>query len=229
MAAGLYWLLPRTPWMSEMSWADAWPPLAIGAGVMFLAMVGIRLVAELWMLPYYLADSRQGFSPADVVTRSYERRPAVHNTEQSWTAPSRIIEDDGACVSDARVTRPAESLVSRRDKEPELDLNKAAETIAEDGPGTPRGPDTNGGPGAKGDLNASGGPGAKGGPNASGGPSAKGGPNASGGPGAKGGPNASGVPGAKGPNANAGPGAKGGPGVKSGPGARRGPRQEPSL
>lgn len=124
LGAGLWWLAPRTPWLAPTTWADAWPTLAIGASLTLAAMVGLRLIAELWLLPHHLADQRPGFAASDVVTRSFERRPAVHDEDQAWTSQARAITRGEEAVGSARVTRPAEPLGKRRVSEPGLNLNE---------------------------------------------------------------------------------------------------------
>lgn len=133
LVAGLWWLIPRTPWMTAASWADAWPPLVIGLGIMLLVMVALRLVAELWLLPHHLANQRAGFSASAVVTRSFERRPAVHDNEQAWTSQGQVMNDDSAAGT-ARVKRRAETLAQRRQREPELNVD-ASNTGNDNDPG----------------------------------------------------------------------------------------------
>lgn len=125
LAAGLWWLIPRSPWVTMSSWSDSWPPLAVGAGVTLLTMLALRLLAELWLLPHHLSAQRPGFAPGAVVTRSYDRRPAVHDGDKAWTSQARSIEDDDAVVGSARVTREAEPLAQRKQREPGLDFHRA--------------------------------------------------------------------------------------------------------
>ncbi|KJZ08763.1 MULTISPECIES: hypothetical protein [Halomonas] len=126
LAAGLWWLIPRTPWVAMTTWSESWPPLALGAGLTLLTMVALRLLAELWLLPHHLGSQRPGFAPGAVVTRSYDRRPAVHDDDKAWTSQARPLEDDDAVVGDARVTRKAEPLSKRGHREPGLDLNRSS-------------------------------------------------------------------------------------------------------
>ncbi|SHK89064.1 hypothetical protein [Halomonas caseinilytica] len=107
LVAGGLWLAPRTPWLADTTWLAAWPPLALGAGMLLLAMIGVRLLAELWLLPYHLAGLRNGFAPGDVVTRSFDRRPAVHDAERAWTSSARPVSMDDEVIGSARVARPA--------------------------------------------------------------------------------------------------------------------------
>ena len=119
LAAGAaLWLAPRTPWLSPLSWAEAWPPLALGGGLWLLAAVALRMLAELWLLPHHLANAA-GAGP--VITRSYERRPAVHDPNAAWTSDARALDPDDSVVGSARVRRPADRL---RHREPSLDLGK---------------------------------------------------------------------------------------------------------
>ncbi|WP_253447596.1 hypothetical protein [Halomonas sp. Y3] len=67
VAGAALWLAPRTPWLAPLSWAEAWPPLALGGGLWLLAAVALRLLAELWLLPHHLANAA-GAGP--VITRS---------------------------------------------------------------------------------------------------------------------------------------------------------------
>ncbi|WP_416138737.1 hypothetical protein ACM26W_20165 [Halomonas sp. HK25] len=119
LAAGaVLWLAPRTPWLAPQGWAEAWPPLALGGGLWLLAAVALRLVAELLLLPHHLA-SNLGAGP--VITRSWERRPAVHDPNAAWTSDARAMDPDDSTVGTARVRRPAERL---RAREPSLDLGE---------------------------------------------------------------------------------------------------------
>lgn len=117
-AGAALWLAPRTPWLASLSWAEAWPPLALGGGLWLLAAVALRLVAELCLLPHHLAHMT-GNGP--VITRSFERRPAVHDPHASWTSDARALDPDDSTVGTARVRRPAERL---RVREPSLDLGE---------------------------------------------------------------------------------------------------------
>lgn len=107
LTAGSLWLAPRTPWLADTTWLANWPALALGAGLLLLAMISARLVLELWLLPYHLASSRHGFTPGDMVTRSFERRPAVHDHQRAWTSQARAISMEEEAVGTARVTQPA--------------------------------------------------------------------------------------------------------------------------
>ncbi|WP_372609621.1 hypothetical protein, partial [Halomonas sp.] len=106
---------------------QAWPVLALGTGTWLLAAIGLRMLAELCLLPHHLAALRQGFTPGSVVTRSFERRPAVHSEEATWTSESYPLEEEGEAVGEAvgkaRVARPAQRLRPRgASNEPTLDL-----------------------------------------------------------------------------------------------------------
>ncbi|UYG07828.1 hypothetical protein [Halomonas sp. M4R1S46] len=120
MAGGL-WLAAQTPWLADSGWLAAAPRLALGGSALLLAMIGLRLLAELWLLPYHLAGQRAGFAPAAVVTRSFERRPAVHAAEQAWTSAAQPAETEDTVLGSARVTRPAPRRPRPQD-EPTLDL-----------------------------------------------------------------------------------------------------------
>lgn len=114
------WLAPRTPWLSPLGWSEAWPALALGGGLWLLAAAALRLLAELWLLPHHLAGHHGGGS---VITRSWERRPAVHDPDAAWTSEARPLDADDSAVGTARVRRPAETLRSRQaNREPSLDL-----------------------------------------------------------------------------------------------------------
>ncbi|MFO7648201.1 hypothetical protein [Halomonas campaniensis] len=122
LAAGaMLWLAPRSPWLAPLGWAEAWPSLALGGGAWLLAVIGLRLLAELWLLPHHLAALRPGFAPGAVVTRSFDRRPAVHGQDTAWTSEARTMAAPEESVGRPRVTRPAERL-HPRDSEPTLDL-----------------------------------------------------------------------------------------------------------
>ncbi|MEQ5800567.1 hypothetical protein [Halomonas sp. H10-9-1] len=121
LAAGAaLWLAPRTPWLAATTWQDAWPDLALGGGLWLLAAMLLRLMTELALLPHHLVG-QLGAGP--VITRSWERRPAVHDPQAAWTSEARPLSTEGEAVGSARVTRAAESLRSRRNREPSLDLN----------------------------------------------------------------------------------------------------------
>lgn len=124
LAGAALWLAPRTPWLAPVDWASAWPILALAGGTWLLAAVALRLLAELWLLPYHLGAQRPGFTPGAVVTRSWERRPAVHDSEAAWTsAASSIAPEEENVLGRARVMRPAERHRPQRTaSEPTLDL-----------------------------------------------------------------------------------------------------------
>ncbi|MDR5903764.1 hypothetical protein [Franzmannia qiaohouensis] len=122
VASAMLWLAPRTPWLSGAGWAEAWPTLALGSGALLLAMVALRLLAELWLLPYHLGQMRGGFAPSAVVTRSFERRPAVHDSQEAWTSQAREMHLEEGAVGTARVARPRRRGVD----EPTLDLAAGA-------------------------------------------------------------------------------------------------------
>ncbi|MCE8017389.1 hypothetical protein HOP62_15025 [Halomonas sp. MCCC 1A17488] len=109
LCAATLWLLPRTPWQAAIGWEQAWPDLAFGAGLWLAAAIVLRLLIELCLLPHHLT-SRTGFAPGDVVTRSFERRPAVHDRQAAWTSEARPVETEPSVLGNARVTRPAEPL-----------------------------------------------------------------------------------------------------------------------
>ncbi|MDR5866931.1 hypothetical protein [Halomonas koreensis] len=119
LGGGASWLAPRTPWLSDTGWSNAWPALALGAGLTLLAMVGARLLAELWLLPHHLAAQRTGFAAGAVVTRSVERRPAVHDRQRARVAGGREVDAEDAVIGPARVAPQAPP---RRQDEPSLDL-----------------------------------------------------------------------------------------------------------
>nr|WP_163501560.1 hypothetical protein [Halomonas socia] len=118
LASAALWLAPRTPWLSGADWAEAWPSLALGGGGLLLAMVALRLLVELWLLPHHLGQLRGGFAPSAVVTRSFERRPAVHDSQEAWTSQAREMHLEEDSVGEARVAR----LRRRGVDEPTLDL-----------------------------------------------------------------------------------------------------------
>lgn len=112
---GLIWLARYTPWLSSASWLEAWPTLALGSGVTLLAMVGVRLLTEVLMLPHYLTDQRQGRGHSPV-TRSFERRPAVHDPAGGWVneaRPAKAAIVDEEAVGSARVIQPRRPLTPR--------------------------------------------------------------------------------------------------------------------
>ncbi|PMR75719.1 hypothetical protein [Billgrantia endophytica] len=113
LAGAALWLIPRTPWLAPVDWAGTWPVLAMAAGLWLLAAMVLRLLAELWLLPHHISE-RAGFAPSAVVTRSFERRPAVHAEEAAWTSEARHMETEPSVLGSARVTRPAEPLKPQR-------------------------------------------------------------------------------------------------------------------
>ncbi len=124
LAAGaVLWLAPRTPWLASPGWAEAWPALALGGGLWLLGAVALRLVVELLLIPHHLAGS-VGAGP--VITRSFERRPAVHDPDAAWTSEACPMAAPEESVGRPRVTRPAERL-RPRDSEPTLDLAAGGE------------------------------------------------------------------------------------------------------
>lgn len=138
VATAVFLLAPRTPWFAPLGWSQAWPALAMGTGIWLLATICLRLLAELCLLPHHLAALRPGFTAGSVVTRSFERRPAVHSMEASWTSESGPLEEEDDAVGKARVTRPAQRLRPRgASNEPTLDLameNDRIETPSIRGP-----------------------------------------------------------------------------------------------
>lgn len=134
LAAGAaLWLAPRTPWLAPLGWTEAWPALALGGGLWLLAAVALRLLAELWLLPHHLAG-QLGAGP--VITRSFERRPAVHDPNATWTSDARALAPDDSVVGTARVRRPAEPLRGRQAaREPSLDLSQSH--VEEEAKGSP--------------------------------------------------------------------------------------------
>lgn len=116
LAAALLWLAPQSPWLAAgEATPHAWRPLALGGGLWLLAAVALRLLAELALLPHHLLAQRAGFAPSAVVTRSYERRPAVHDDAHAWTSAARTVADEEDAVGRPRVVR-------RDADEPTLDL-----------------------------------------------------------------------------------------------------------
>ncbi|QOR40568.1 hypothetical protein HNO52_20090 [Billgrantia diversa] len=109
LASAALWLLPRSPWFSTLDWGQAWPTLALGAALWLAATLGLRLLVELCLLPHHVGN-RVGFTPGDMVTRSFERRPAVHDNQAAWTSEARPVETEPSVLGNARVTRPAEPL-----------------------------------------------------------------------------------------------------------------------
>lgn len=109
LGAAMLWLLPRTPWLAAIEWSHAWPRLALGVGLWLTAALSLRLFVAL-CLHSRQQKKRKGFAPSDVVTRSFERRPAVHDSEAAWTSEARAIETEPSVIGSARVTRPAEPL-----------------------------------------------------------------------------------------------------------------------
>ena len=113
LAGVALWLAPQAPWpMPGDASPGHWLPLALGGGLWLLAAMALRLVAELALLPHHQKAQRPGFAPAAVVTRSYERRPAVYD-EAQWTGEARRVADEEV----EAVGRPR--VVQRATDEPE--------------------------------------------------------------------------------------------------------------
>ena len=113
LTAAALWLMPRTPWLTAADWSTAWPALALGGGLWLVGAMTLRLLAELCLLPHHL-NGRPGFAPGDVMTRSFERRPAVHAEDAAWTSEARHLETEASVLGSARITRPAEPLKPTR-------------------------------------------------------------------------------------------------------------------
>ncbi|MBF8223472.1 hypothetical protein [Halomonas sp. 328] len=128
LAYGLSRLLPRTPWLTDTTWWAVWPALALGGGLLLLAMVAARLLLELWLLPYHLAARQGGFAPQAVMTRSYARRPAVHDPDSAWTSEARRVALEDEVLGEARVRQEA--------SEPTLNFRAGIDTA--DDRGEPR-------------------------------------------------------------------------------------------
>ncbi|MEA3250636.1 MAG: hypothetical protein U9Q35_03510 [Pseudomonadota bacterium] len=114
--AGLAWLAMRSPLLAGGSWAERWPTLVLDAGLWLLALVGLRLLAELLMLPYHLAGLRQG--PGAVVTRAFDRRPAIHDPDSAWVSEARPATEpailDEEAVGNVRVVQPRRPFSARQ-------------------------------------------------------------------------------------------------------------------
>lgn len=110
--AGLAWLAMRSPLLADGSWAERWPTLVLGASLWLVALVGLRLLAELLMLPYHLAGLRQGFAPGAMVTRAFDRRPAVHDPDSAWVNEAKPVDPDEGVIGSPRVTRARQPLKS---------------------------------------------------------------------------------------------------------------------
>lgn len=122
--AGLAWLVRHSPPLTGGDWTTSWPTLVLGGGIWLLGLVGVRLLAELLMLPYHLASLRTGSAPGAVLTRAYDRRPAVHDPERRWVNEVSPVDPQEA-VGEARVTQPRQPLKSRLrgTTEPGVDLD----------------------------------------------------------------------------------------------------------
>ncbi|MDX1465403.1 MAG: hypothetical protein R3215_06850 [Halomonas sp.] len=130
LAGAALWLAPHAPWLMQSDAAPrAWLPLALGGGLWLLAAMALRLAAELALLPHHLRAQRPGFAPAAVVTRSWERRPAVHDDAHAWTSAARRGNDEEESVlGSPRVVRGAQRRApARATGEPTLDLNRPGE------------------------------------------------------------------------------------------------------
>lgn len=129
LAGAALWLLPRLPWpMPSVGASSAWPTLALGGGFWLLAALALRLLAEVCLLPHHLKAQRPGFAPGAVVTRSWERRPAVHDDETAWARGGRHVDAEESVLGSPRVVRPAERYQPQRPPgEPPLDPGAGAQ------------------------------------------------------------------------------------------------------
>lgn len=126
LLAGGAWFARHSPWLSSITWGDAWPTLALGMGLLLLSLVGVRLLAELMMLPHHLANLRQGFAPSAVMTRSFERRPAVHDADGAWVNEAKPVSPDEGIIGSARVARTRRAANASATAEPTLNLQSGA-------------------------------------------------------------------------------------------------------
>ena len=126
LTTGAAWFVRNSPLAGPVTWLEAWPTLAFGTGILLLSMVGVRLLAELLMLPHHLANLRQGFAPSAVVTRSFERRPAVLGVDDAWVNEVKPVSPDEGIIGSARVTRPRRAANASTSAEPTLDLQDSA-------------------------------------------------------------------------------------------------------
>ncbi|APE30938.1 hypothetical protein BOX17_08205 [Halomonas aestuarii] len=128
LAGAALWLVPRLPWlMPSVEASNAWPPLALGGGLWLLAALALRLLTEVCLLPHHLKAQRPGFAPGAVVTRSWERRPAVHDDEAAWTRGGRHVDAEESVLGSPRVVRPAERCRPARPLEPTQDPASGAQ------------------------------------------------------------------------------------------------------
>lgn len=126
LLAGGTWFARHSPLLSPVTWGDAWPTLTLAMSLLLLSLVGVRLLAELMMLPHHLANLRQGFAPSAVMTRSFERRPAVHDANGAWVNEVKPVSPDEGIIGNARVTRPRRAANASTSAEPTLDLQNGA-------------------------------------------------------------------------------------------------------
>ncbi|WP_163647908.1 hypothetical protein [Modicisalibacter sp. 'Wilcox'] len=109
LVTALGWLALHAPALSRNGWVAGWPSWVMAVSLWLLASVGVRLLAELLMLPHRLSDPH---GPGAVMTRAIDRRPAVHDPEQRWVNAVSPVAPAEA-VGEPRVTRREPSLKTR--------------------------------------------------------------------------------------------------------------------
>ncbi|WP_444678953.1 hypothetical protein [Halomonas sp. E19] len=110
LAAAASWGLPRSPWLGGSGWATAWPSAALSLAVWLALAMCLYALVEFCLSPRERPEQRAGFTPEEMITRSFERRPAVHSEEDAWTSTAREVETEPSVLGKARVMRPAKPL-----------------------------------------------------------------------------------------------------------------------
>jgi hypothetical protein len=77
------------------------------------------------MLPHHVGSQLAALTPGSVVTRSFERRPAVHAPDSAWVHEAQPpAEEDEGVIGSARVLAPRRRSASGNEhssrQEPEL-------------------------------------------------------------------------------------------------------------
>lgn len=110
LLAAAWWVLPRTPWLNGNDWAAAWPMISLAMAVWLALAMCLYALAELCLSSRDRPERRTGFTPEEMITRSFERRPAVHSEDDAWTSAAREVETEPSVLGEARVMRPAKPL-----------------------------------------------------------------------------------------------------------------------
>lgn len=88
LAAGGYWL-------ARDGLEQPWQHWASGAGATLGALIVVRLLGELWMLPHYLLAQQSAASGRNaIITRSFDKRPGTRLEPDDAVGTARVIQQD---------------------------------------------------------------------------------------------------------------------------------------